>query len=319
MDNLCHSLAGAAIAHAARGPRLPRAVLLGVVAANIPDVDAFVYLFGESASAVAFRRGATHGIPALMVWSLVLPTLFAWLQRVRPLGSEQARVHWRQYLPIAALAVVSHPALDWLNTYGVRFLAPFSDRWFYGDAVFIVDPVMLAVLGTGVIGSAWAAGRGRPWASRPALAALVVVFAYAAGMKSASAMTRREVVAKLGIAEPAPRDLMVAPMPLAWGRHDIVVRRPPTYDRYMATWVGGRPEVSERRWRDPIGDDSTVVARVRETADGRRFLRWSRFPYFVAGDVADSAFVGDLRYSVGTVESWAGLWIDTNGSGRARE
>jgi len=33
-----------------------------------------------------------------------------------------------------------HPTLDWLNTYGMRWLMPFSGRWFYGDAVFIVDP-----------------------------------------------------------------------------------------------------------------------------------------------------------------------------------
>ncbi len=31
--------------------------------------------------------------------------------------------------------------MDWLNSYGVRLLMPFSNRWFYGDALYIVDPV----------------------------------------------------------------------------------------------------------------------------------------------------------------------------------
>ena len=38
--------------------------------------------------------------------------------------------------------------LDWLNTYGVRLLMPFDGRWFYGDALFIVDPWVWLLLGT---------------------------------------------------------------------------------------------------------------------------------------------------------------------------
>jgi inner membrane protein len=50
-------------------------------------------------------------------------------------------------LGLAALAVLSHPALDWLNTYGIRLLSPFSGHWFYGDAVFIIDPWIWLGLG----------------------------------------------------------------------------------------------------------------------------------------------------------------------------
>jgi inner membrane protein len=43
--------------------------------------------------------------------------------------------------------VLTHPALDWLNNYGMRWLMPFDGRWFYGDALFIVDPWVWLVLG----------------------------------------------------------------------------------------------------------------------------------------------------------------------------
>ena len=36
--------------------------------------------------------------------------------------------------------------MDLLNSYGVRLLMPFSDRWFYGDALYIVDPFLYVVL-----------------------------------------------------------------------------------------------------------------------------------------------------------------------------
>jgi inner membrane protein len=43
------------------------------------------------------------------------------------------------------VAVASHLALDWTNNYGVHPFWPLSNRWYYGDAVFIVEPWLWAV------------------------------------------------------------------------------------------------------------------------------------------------------------------------------
>ena len=70
-------------------------------------------------------------------------------------------------LALAALGILTHPLLDWLNTYGVRLLMPFDGRWFYGDALFIVDPwvwllaaapVVLATTGRPTSRVAWLLG-----------------------------------------------------------------------------------------------------------------------------------------------------------------
>ena len=55
---------------------------------------------------------------------------------------------FRRLLVLAYVGVISHPALDWLNVYGIRLLMPFSPRWFYGDALFIVDPWVWPWMGT---------------------------------------------------------------------------------------------------------------------------------------------------------------------------
>ena len=55
---------------------------------------------------------------------------------------------------LPALAVLTHPILDWLNNYGMRWLMPFDGRWFYGDALFIVDPWVWLALG-GVLFLGW--------------------------------------------------------------------------------------------------------------------------------------------------------------------
>ena len=62
----------------------------------------------------------------------------------RPLASDGARFPGAA---LAALGVVTHPVLDWLNNYGMRWLMPFDGRWFYGDALFIIDPWVWLVLG----------------------------------------------------------------------------------------------------------------------------------------------------------------------------
>ena len=60
-----------------------------------------------------------------------------------------------------------------------------------------------------------------------------------------------------------------------------------------------------------MGDNPALVDSVRATRDGARFLRWSRFPYFVrdTGAAARKVFVGDISYASGTTESWAGIRV----------
>lgn len=313
MDNLCHSLAGAAIAQTGFARRLPRATLLAVVAANIPDVDALAYFFGDSAFAVSFRRGWTHGIPALIGWALLLAGVFSWLSRRRPVApalKSTTELPWLAYLPLAAIAVVSHPALDWLNTYGVRFLMPFSDTWFYGDTLFIVDPTLIGLFGLGwfVSSRLLASGSGR--AELPARTALVVAVTYIAAMKGMSESTRLSVERQARTTLTRTQ-LMVAPLPLSFTRREIMMQASPSLYRSSAVWVGMHAELGTGVSSELTGATSDIVMAVRATTSGGRFLRWARFPYFVRGTGSDSGtvFVGDARYSSGTEESWAGIRV----------
>jgi inner membrane protein len=72
--------------------------------------------------------------------------------------------------------------MDWLNSYGVRLLMPFSNRWFYGDALFIVDPVLYVVFGAAVVWSRIRIARAHPAPARPARLGLTVAAVYVAVM-----------------------------------------------------------------------------------------------------------------------------------------
>jgi inner membrane protein len=154
MEPLAHTLAGACLAESGLKRLTPLASSTLIIAANIPDVDGACYLHSADL-AFAYRRGLTHGVLAIALLPIALTAAMLALDRVlsrrRP---ERPRASPCTLLGLAALGALSHPFLDWLNNYGVRLLMPFSDRWFYGDTLFIVDPWLWLILG-GAVTLAW--------------------------------------------------------------------------------------------------------------------------------------------------------------------
>src|SRR5512146_2848233 len=180
MDNITHALVGAALGQAGLKRRAPLALTTLVIGANLPDVDGITYFTG---GALGFRRGWTHGILAMAILPLLLTGVVLaadrWIRRRR--RPEAPPAPPRQVLLLAFVSVLTHPFLDFMNTYGVRFLMPFRDVWFYGDAWSIIDPWVWLLLGAGVLASSWLGRRGsRPSvADRPARLAIALVTTYA--------------------------------------------------------------------------------------------------------------------------------------------
>jgi inner membrane protein len=152
MDNLAHSLFGAWMAEAGLKRTTPLATATLVIGANLPDIDGFTMLVGHDTS-LLLRRGLTHGVVALAVLPWMLAgAVMLWdkhLRRRRHPDKEPARF-W-PLLGLSYLSVLSHPLLDWTNIYGVRVLMPFDGRWFYGDAIYIIDPWMWLLTAAAVV------------------------------------------------------------------------------------------------------------------------------------------------------------------------
>ena len=304
MDPVCHTLAGAALGESGLKRRTPLGMAALLIGANLPDVDGAAYLT-SSVSALAFRRGWTHGVLAMAVLPLLLVALLvAWDGLVRRRASPNApRVRPRQLLVLSTAAVWSHPLLDWLNTYGVRFLMPFSGRWFYGDALFIVDLWVWLILGAGVI----AARRRGPWMARGALGTLAV---YAAVMWTGSAVVRAATGQAARTIPLAPvHRVMAAPVPLDPFARRLVVETDTAYRYGSARWIWPR--------RLSLGDrvvakHDSLLRAVFWHPDARAFLRWSRFPLAVPSD--GYVELRDARYP-GAGGAWAGIRIPRTSSG----
>jgi inner membrane protein len=179
VDPITHSLTGAALARAGLARATPLATATLVLAANAPDIDALSYARGGSYAALAFRRGITHGPLAMLVLPIVVAAVILaydrWWRRRRRRDAAPARA--APVLGLAFLGAATHAPLDWMNTYGIRLLMPFSERWFYGDALFIIDPWVWLVLAVPVAVAATSV-RGRRWLGALAVgASLMVLFA----------------------------------------------------------------------------------------------------------------------------------------------
>ena len=277
-----------------------------MIAANLPDVDGVVYFFGDRVDALAFRRGWTHGILAMAVLPVVMAGIVLVFDRLvrRRFRPERPAARWGPLLVLSALGVLSHPLLDFLNTYGVRFLAPFSWQWFYGDALYIADPWVWTALSVGVFLSIRRARRALPNPEKPARVALLVTAAYVASMMLSGVVGR--VAANWSVAGSQRR--MVGPVRITPFRRQLVLEFGDEY-RHGSVEFLPRPAVEVARDVDPKGADDSFARAAAATETGRKFLSWARFPMFRVEREADGGArveLLDARYP-----SFYGSWPST--------
>jgi len=137
MDNLTHSLTGLMLSHAGLNRFYPRATLLLIVAANIPDID-FVAIVRGPLFYFEQHRGITHSVAAAPVMALLAVLITCAIGRTMR--------GWAVAWGLALIGVASHLLLDWTNTYGIRLLNPFSSQWFHLDLINLFDLLVWAVL-----------------------------------------------------------------------------------------------------------------------------------------------------------------------------
>lgn len=147
MEPVTHLLTGACLGRAGFNRTTGLATLTLVLASEAPDAD-FAVSIGGSVAYLQHHRGFTHTfLGAPFVAAFVLAMVYGIYRLLLRRGKKpKLPPNWKLLYVYALLAALIHIFLDFTNSYGVRPLAPFNWKWYSWDILFIVDPVILAVL-----------------------------------------------------------------------------------------------------------------------------------------------------------------------------
>jgi inner membrane protein len=286
--------------------RTPRAMPALILSANLPDIDSFVApLWGEPS--LAAHRGFSHGLGGLVTMPLLAAAIIlAWemLPRRKAASADDSvpshyplsrgsGIKVRGLLICCFVGTLSHPLLDFLNTYGTRIAEPISNRWFYGDTLFIMDPWIWLALILGLELSWSAERRGRNW-HRPAIWAFAAVLGYV-GLNAAISLRAVAVATPLVERVAEPQVIVAGEVPLEFWKRRIIWR---------GDEVGGTGEYDLLEGLNHLVLDPEIVPlrmddpRIHTAAKAdkyvRAFLFWSRMPMVVVED--GRSFLTDQRF-----------------------
>jgi inner membrane protein len=154
LDNVTHTLIGfaagelvARLTRSANGGlsapvRRTALLCIGMIGGNLPDCDLLWSYAGDDASNLDYmleHRGYTHTLVGCAVLAVLLfMAIQLWL---RWRGHKSTPEDRGLLATFTAVSVLLHLGMDALNSYGVHPFWPWDNRWYYGDAVFIVEPL----------------------------------------------------------------------------------------------------------------------------------------------------------------------------------
>lgn len=154
MDNVTHTLIGALLGETvARTTRPdPRGlpgevrrnllVATAAIGSNLPDVDLLYSFIGGKINYLLQHRGYSHTIVGALLLAAVAFAIARWRLARRGHSPSPPDVRW--LAGVFAVTPLLHIGMDFANNYGVHPFWPLSNRWFYGDAVFIAEPLLWA-------------------------------------------------------------------------------------------------------------------------------------------------------------------------------
>src|SRR6187549_2374821 len=135
MDSITHIVFGAATGEILLGRRLGnKAMLLGALGANLPDIDMVYNLFSNDAiKNLVVHRSYTHAIFV----QLIFAALLAWIFQKR----NKADISFRLWYGFWSFLLVTHTVLDCCTTYGTQLFLPFTNKLIALNNLSIIDPL----------------------------------------------------------------------------------------------------------------------------------------------------------------------------------
>ncbi len=135
MDTLTHIALGACIGEIVAGRQIgKKALVLGALAQNLPDIDFVASFWLPTAGDVMAHRGFTH---SLLFAMLVTPLLAWYSTKIFRTGG----MEFRRWVLFWGLQILVHIFIDAFNAYGTGWFEPFSHYRVSFNTLFVADPL----------------------------------------------------------------------------------------------------------------------------------------------------------------------------------
>ncbi|MCE3225717.1 MAG: metal-dependent hydrolase [Bacteroidetes bacterium] len=140
MDSLTHTVLGACMGEAIAGKQMgKKAMLIGALAHNFPDIDVIFNFFTTQASSLLTHRGITHSILCNVIFSFLFAAVFK-----KYIKNDS--MSYKRWLILISSGLFTHILIDAFTTYGTGWFEPFNNFRVSFNAMFILDPFFMIAL-----------------------------------------------------------------------------------------------------------------------------------------------------------------------------
>jgi len=140
MDSITHTVLGACLGEVIAGKRLgKKAMLIGALANNLPDIDVITTFWTDPANELLVHRGITHSILFAVIASPLLALAF---QK----KFKSYDVSFKRWSVLIGSGLFLHILMDAFTSYGTGWFEPFSHYRVSFNTLFIMDPFLLITL-----------------------------------------------------------------------------------------------------------------------------------------------------------------------------
>ncbi|SFB16872.1 inner membrane protein [Lentibacillus halodurans] len=283
MDTGTHIVMGIAIGGLAtldpavqNDPALFNTVLVGtIVGSHAPDFDTLLKL-RNNAVYIRHHRGATHSIPAVLMWSVLIAGI---IHTIVP------SVNFLHLWAWTALAVIIHVLVDIPNAYGTQAYRPFSNKWVAHGFINTFDPYIFLLHIGGIV--AWLLGANPGYT-------FLIIYAVIALYYMKRYMDKREIIRKIREFYPNTEQIATSPT-IKQNRWRVAITTTDYF--YVGLVKDSHIEIVDQFEKVPLPDNDLFrLAKKDKNVDA--FLSFSpvyRWEVHNFDDFTEIRFI-DLRY-----------------------
>lgn len=317
MDTFTHAIVGATFARATAGKTVDEnaisiktRVWIGGLAAAFPDIDFLTALINPLTFISDWHRAETHSLVMLPLWAFLLGFVFAVVVK--------RKQHWREFVLICGISILSHIFTDLITSWGTEIFAPVSNYRASWGITFIIDPYFSLIIFTGLIIALIKKSR---LVAQLAVVLLATYIGFQSLLKQQAHTIGEQYVSENNL---RPASVSTMPQPFSPFNWKIIVARDQGYHMTYVDLVADenkplpdkhnqsllhsiyfyRPKqqlVWKQYSRFGVGDHAILAKRVWQQPQFEEYRRFAAFPVLYRVDKTDNnncVWFMDLRFVI---------------------